>query len=238
MSDIKERIFLFIAEKNISKSEFERNSGLSNGYLNNFKGNLGSTKLEGILSFYTDLNRDWLLTGEGSMLREEEAPKRMPPKNEVEILGTPEEYYIQVPFLDMGIQAGWNIDFRSPEPKNEEEVDFRLVSREAKGGTYIVAAVSGDSMDDNTKRSISDGDEVLLRLVDDFRWNGLAIRNNLYVIVTQDATVLKQITEVNLDESYITCHSFNEEFADYRIDLADVRWFFKVCRVVNRRVLI
>lgn len=52
----------------INTDPFEQQSGMSNGYVKNFKGNLSVIKLEGILKAFPDLNKDWLLTGEGEML--------------------------------------------------------------------------------------------------------------------------------------------------------------------------
>lgn len=72
---IKERMLEFIESMNLSKKEFETTSGLSNGYLNNCKGNVGAAKLEGILTAYPQLNRTWLLTGEGEMLITDTAPR-------------------------------------------------------------------------------------------------------------------------------------------------------------------
>lgn len=72
---IKERMLDFIERMNLTKKEFELASGLSNGYLNNCKGNVGATKLEGILSAYPQLNRTWLLTGEGEMLVADTTPR-------------------------------------------------------------------------------------------------------------------------------------------------------------------
>lgn len=65
---VKERVFLFLESQSISKAEFERRAKLSNGYLNNFKGAFGAEKLEYILSAFPNLNKVWLLTGEGNML--------------------------------------------------------------------------------------------------------------------------------------------------------------------------
>ena len=67
--DIKERILLLLKTLGVSKAEFERRSSLSNGYLNNFKGSLGANKLENILKAFPEINRDWLLNGEGEMLK-------------------------------------------------------------------------------------------------------------------------------------------------------------------------
>ena len=60
---VKERLLAFIEYKELSVSAFEKACGLSNGYIRNFKGNLGGTKLEGILSAFPELNKDWLLFG-------------------------------------------------------------------------------------------------------------------------------------------------------------------------------
>lgn len=65
---IKERLITFIAAQGLTKSSFEKKCGLSNGYINNFKGNLGGGKLEDILSAFPDLSREWLIYGEGEML--------------------------------------------------------------------------------------------------------------------------------------------------------------------------
>lgn len=66
--ETKERLLQFIESQGISKSEFERKCGLSNGYLNSSKGNFGAKKLDDILRVFPSLNRDWLLTGEGEMM--------------------------------------------------------------------------------------------------------------------------------------------------------------------------
>ncbi|MCD7962581.1 MAG: hypothetical protein LUF90_03315 [Rikenellaceae bacterium] len=67
---IIDRVNVFIKSKNIRKAQFEKMCGLSNGYLNSVKKKIGSKKLEDILSVFPELNKDWLLTGEGEMCSE------------------------------------------------------------------------------------------------------------------------------------------------------------------------
>lgn len=74
---VKERLLTFIAYKELSVSAFEKACGLSNGYIRNFKGNLGGAKLEDILNAFPELSRDWLLFGK------EEASENQP-QNRVE----------------------------------------------------------------------------------------------------------------------------------------------------------
>lgn len=60
----------FIESKNLSVREFERLCNLSNGYMKSLRHMPKSDKLSAILSAFPDLRKSWLLTGEGSMLKE------------------------------------------------------------------------------------------------------------------------------------------------------------------------
>lgn len=68
----KERLLAFLSYKCIGQKQFETMCGLSNGYINNSKGNFGAKKVDDILQAFPDLDRVWLLTGEGTMLRSRE----------------------------------------------------------------------------------------------------------------------------------------------------------------------
>ena len=65
----RERIDELISWLKISRAEFERRAGLSNGYTRNLGGVPGAEKLEAILRAFPAVSRDWLLTGEGEMLK-------------------------------------------------------------------------------------------------------------------------------------------------------------------------
>lgn len=65
----RERINELISWLKISRAEFERRAGLSNGYTRNLGGVPGAEKLEAILRAFPAVSRDWLLTGEGEMLK-------------------------------------------------------------------------------------------------------------------------------------------------------------------------
>ena len=66
---IKDRLLIFIAHLGIGQARFEKACNLSNGYINNSKGNFGAAKIDDILKTYPQLNRDWLMSGEGEMLK-------------------------------------------------------------------------------------------------------------------------------------------------------------------------
>lgn len=67
-SVLKEKIFQYLEYKNITKSEFYRNTGVANGTLSQIS-ELGGENLVKILSFYRDLSADWLFRNEGQMIR-------------------------------------------------------------------------------------------------------------------------------------------------------------------------
>ena len=66
---IKERLREFIMFKNISIREFERQIGVAYGFLSNMANSTIPKNFTKISRCYPELNLDWLLTGEGEMLR-------------------------------------------------------------------------------------------------------------------------------------------------------------------------
>lgn len=64
----KERTLRFVAYKGLSVKKFEEMCGLSNGYINSMKSGYGNAKLSQVLRTFPELNRDWLVYGEGEML--------------------------------------------------------------------------------------------------------------------------------------------------------------------------
>lgn len=68
-STIKQRLIEYLSYRNIGQNKFEKMAGISNGYISNIKSNIGSSILAKIFNVSKDLNPDWLLYGEGSMLK-------------------------------------------------------------------------------------------------------------------------------------------------------------------------
>jgi len=66
----KERLIEFIDYLNIPISKFEKECDMSNGYISSMRKGLGSQKLNNVLNKYPELNREWLLYGEGEMINQ------------------------------------------------------------------------------------------------------------------------------------------------------------------------
>lgn len=67
-STVKQRLIEFLKAKEITVAAFERNCGFSNGYLKSLKDSPSADRTAIILEKYPELNRVWLLAGEGFML--------------------------------------------------------------------------------------------------------------------------------------------------------------------------
>lgn len=63
----KERIMQLIVALGMSKAEFERVCGLSNGYVNSIRNTIGSKGIAQILAQFPQVNKSWLVFGEGEM---------------------------------------------------------------------------------------------------------------------------------------------------------------------------
>ena len=81
---IQERIKQYIDYKGITPYKFCKDLEVSMGSLNK-KGAIGTDKYLKIIKYYTDLNPEWLLTGEGNMFKEETVQEEVP-ANENELI--------------------------------------------------------------------------------------------------------------------------------------------------------
>lgn len=71
-SKLQERLREFIVYKGMPVSAFERRINASNGFVKNIKNGIGPVKQAVIFREFPELNRVWLLTGEGEMLNQPE----------------------------------------------------------------------------------------------------------------------------------------------------------------------
>ena len=68
-STVKERLTQYLKHKKISISEFCRTIGVSNAYVSSIRKSIAPDKLQGIALNYPDLDIQWLMTGNGDMIK-------------------------------------------------------------------------------------------------------------------------------------------------------------------------
>ena len=67
-TSVKDRLTSYLSTKKISKSEFGRTIGVSTSFVTAIRKSIQPDKVASIAQYYPDLNIQWLLTGEGTML--------------------------------------------------------------------------------------------------------------------------------------------------------------------------
>ena len=202
---VKERILQFLDEKEISKTLFFNKVGISPS---NFKGagkksSIGSDLVVKILTEYPELSPEWLMLGEGEMLRDPSKQAANDQKKEIIPSHTPQE---GIPLIPIEAWAG----ALSGEDYSIMESDCeRYIVPSIKDADFLIT-VRGDSM---TPKYYS-GDIVACRKVflRDlwFQWG------KVYIIDTDQGSVLKRVKRGSTDDT-ITLVSENPEYEPFEL---------------------
>lgn len=202
--------------------------------------------IEEITDTFPNINKEWITDNKGPMfLTDEESIGKdithtignLKSKNgTAEVTPIPEQSYMMVEYADLAVSAGMlGGDFSEAFVESLPETHKRLIPREYREGNYLVVRVNGDSMDDGTKRSLSDDDEILIRLWTD-GMDTLPIHNKLFVLTTRSGHIVKQITKIDRKKRQITCHSFNPLYPDQFVDFEEIIQVFTVEKIVNSKI--
>jgi phage repressor protein C with HTH and peptisase S24 domain len=134
-----ERVREYLDYKGISKYKFCNDLGFSNKFLDN-SSNMGTDKACKILHYYPDLNSEWLLTGNGPMIKEENTSVVVmnSDRKTVDTLHANQE----IPLYDLEAVAGLRELFSSGEP--QRILDTIKIPNLPKCDGAI--SVTGDSM--------------------------------------------------------------------------------------------
>jgi len=154
---IKARIIQYIEYKCISKYQFYKDTGIANGFLDK-EGNIGSDKCELIYSQYSDLSLEWLITGKGSMLKDQpleikskkysifELQPALASEPAVSLYKLKTDYYgierQSIPLYEIDAAAGLSVLFSSQN--TQVPLDFITVPNAPKCDGAV--SVRGDSM--------------------------------------------------------------------------------------------
>lgn len=219
---VSDRIEAIMRHFGKNKNSFSSDIGLTNnvtiGRIVNENRNPSFEVLQKIAIAYPEVNFNWLLTGEGSMLKNDNSEAVLTPVN-----------YLKVPLVPVRAQAGLLQGYGDTAYWDGLPTELWEVDKEYKGH-YVVFEVKGDSMFDNSVNAILDGDRILCREIDRSHWqNKLHINKWNFVIVHKnEGVIVKRITHHEPENGNIICHSLNPLFDDLHLNLKDVVALYNV----------
>jgi hypothetical protein len=204
-----ERFDKYMKTKGLNDNKVTNSLGLSIGTLGKSRKenrDLSERNIEKILNFYTDLNRTWLLTGEGSMFTTEPS-----------LAGFNEMEYTRVPLLPISAQGGSLNDFVVSVSLQDCEKIISPIK-----GADIAITISGDSMADE----YPNGSIVLAKRINE---RAFIDWGKVYVLDTCNGVVVKTLTPSE-KENYVRCVSINPApiYAPFEVALNDIYGVYRV----------
>ena len=231
LAPIKQRILQFVDYKQIERKNF---FGELNVATSNFRGNalyseVGGDVIAKILSNHPKLNAEWLLTGNGEMLKSEGATeviktprveviapikvegRSLMPK--VIVLKDEDVEEERIPLVPVMAQAGYLQGYDDPQYIKELPM-YNLPGM--RNGTFRIFQVEGLSM----YPTLQSGSYVVGQFVED--WEHIS-DNRIYVVVSTEGVIVKRV--LNRIEKYgsLYCKSDNRVFPHINVRLNDVR---------------
>ena len=156
------------------------------------------------------------------------------PTSKYEAKQVSEQGFQMADFLPIEAQAGY---LDGLESQTVQELDQMLIPKEFEKGSYLIVEISGDSMNDGSARAIQDGDKLLVKELQKHHWkNKLHYKQYLFIIMSREGVVCKQVTGHDIETGQLTCHSWNDLYKDYTVNLEDVYKLFYVKKIVERRI--
>lgn len=169
MKTTKDRVIAFIQARGLSVREFERCTNLSNGAVSKMGNNPRSSIVENILAGFPEINREWLITGEGEMY----------------CTDVPEpviSYTDGTPYYDEDFLLG----FDEIESRGNEHPEY-LIRMPGYEKATLWCNASGHSMEPE----ISNGDIIALQRVEDFSF--LPFGDVYGIITTNGLRTIKRL---------------------------------------------
>lgn len=213
---VKERLIRFYEAKGLSKSGFEKMVGLSNGYIDKLRICPSNDKLETIYLKFPDLNRIWLLTGEGEMFLSTDNDMQYAHGQEQPARRT-QDSHVGVPYYNVDFELGF--DFMANDQTVSPEYMIDCVP-------YNKCDAWCNAWGDSMRPTISSGDIIALKEVRDPK--SCLINNDIYAIVTTNE--LRTIKRVKDNGSTLTLIPDNKECQE---QIIDKELLLKVYRVMG-----
>ncbi len=217
------RVKKYIDFKGFNNSSFEKKNELSNGYIGTqIKRNadLGEGVLKKILDNCLDISPEWLLTGEGEMLKNNytNTSHSMMQKDTAMYQKAPKG----IPLIPLDAMAGFGTGTMQVMPYDTEQY---IVPEFSELNVDYMIRVKGSSM----YPKYNSGDIVACRklpLDTFFQWN------KVYVLDTIQGPMIKRIKKSE-KENQILCVSDNKSYDPFNLELSEIHSLSIVIGVIR-----
>ena len=195
-------------------------------------------------------NEDYLLRGEGTLLKDHAPEETSAPKkpqrasNEVKTNTSGSRIIQRLPIIPIEAKAGIGKGFlydrdsaQDPDDIYDEFDSMEVFLEHEVSDRYKLFRVKGDSMDDDAKQALCNGDVLLCREVYPEDWKYGLINTkfpNVIIVIEEEGILIKQLIKHSKKSETISLHSLNSTYKDLTIDLKKVRAFYYVERLINR----
>lgn len=143
---------------------------------------------------------------------------------------------IHVPLVSQYAYAGYLCGYGDPEYIDSLPKIAVTINKEGKGN-YMMFEVRGDSMEEDSRDGIYEGDRLYCREINKDLWKfKLHLKQWDFVIVHKTEGILvKRIIDHNINTGDITIHSLNPYYEDRILNLEDIAQLFNVIEVTRGR---
>ncbi|MDE6650396.1 MAG: hypothetical protein K2K45_10755 [Muribaculaceae bacterium] len=211
LTTVKGRLLTFLKDKRIPQTEFCKRLGVASTYIGVIRKSIPAEKINRIATLYPDLNRDWLLYGEGDMyVKESNDPRRL----------LQQAGYL-VPLLPVTAFAG-NITAWS-QSVNAGECE-KVIS--PVQGVDFAIRISGDSMEPD----FHDGAIILIKKIDD---KAFIPWGHPMIVDSSNGVFFKDVFPSERGNKYIEAKSHNHKYPPLEIPLDCIYGLYRVITTLN-----
>lgn len=229
---MRERISRFIKYmefKGLNDNQVTVQCNLSKGLLGQArtgKSDLGEKAVDKILKEYQDLNKIWLLTGEGEMLIDTGGFIDVPDEEIINLNPKPGDKVTMVPLIN--IDSVGSMERTNSLTWRDQYVVREIPFIDARPDDVAIYQ-SGDSM----TPGIPSGSILHIRQVYD--WQEYFGYGDTFVLwLKDDRRITKQVLKFREDpRNYVICHSFNPSYGDEELPKKFIRQVWKVITILS-----
>ena len=211
---IKTRLLEFLKSRRISQTEFTRAMGVSTTYVGAMRKGMPADKLKKLFELYPELNRDWLIYGEGKMLVEPAADDKIISREHETLLLPVEAFAGGLEMWSEGVKAA----------------DCRRIISPVSNPDFAIT-IKGESMEPR----FHDGSTLFIKKIND---KAFIPWGHTLVVDTENGVFIKNLLpdnspEKNPDEQHIIARSINPDYPEFKIPTSSIYGIYRILGAVD-----